>query len=106
MRINSRSQSQGPDRIDKVSVILRGAAVFRVDALAWQLWLADGRSAGSSPSRSDALRALVLHPAEYAQISVSYHRCAKCEKVFGAPWCWEHEGRYMEPYSQLEPMKP
>lgn len=74
------------------TVRLYGELAFKIDALAYRLWVERGRS---GPLRyQEAFRHLATKGVEHE--SVNKHRCKVCEKVYGAPYCWEH-GDTVEP---------
>jgi len=76
--------------------MVRNEAALRLDALAFAIWIANGgRSKSAAPQRQEALVKLLLGIAPAAE--VQRYRCNNCEKLYGAPWCWVHEDRFLTP---------
>jgi len=88
-------------RADKATFILRGDVALRLDALAWELWVESGMST-TKPTRANVLSVLVMRPERIKTVTVKLHRCLRCGLVYGAPWCWRHEDRELEPVSSEE----
>lgn len=76
-------------RQDRCTIWVRGKAALRLDAVAWALFLEDGAST-AAPSRTDAIRELLLRPERFVSLQVHECVCERCGDVFGAPWCWTH----------------
>ena len=83
-------------RADRVSLFLRGRAALKLDAIAYFLWTEKGESS-ARPSKTDAVVAALTRPGVLVAAEIRLFRCSKCDRVYGAPWCWEHEGRAVAP---------
>lgn len=84
-----------PERKDKVSIVLRGEAALRLDALAFAVWQANGGLANSAaPQKQEAIVKLLLGIAPPAPVVLS--TCRGCDRVYGAPWCWIHGDRFFK----------
>ena len=84
-----------PERKDKVSIVLRGEAALRLDALAFAVWQANGGpSKCAAPQKQEAIVKLLLGIAPLAPVVLS--TCRGCEQVYGAPWCWDHGDRFFK----------
>ncbi len=87
--------------LERLTVRLRGLPIWRLDAIAYAIWIEGGRSESTRPQRGDAIRELLLPPSKWLRpwpdVEVRLHRCTKCGDVFGAPWCVAHGESYLEP---------
>lgn len=81
----------------RITVWLRGDAAMRLDAIAWFLWVESGRSQHPQPSRTEAVRVSLVEPDKVRHIAPIVHRCAKCGRLLGAPYCWEHGEKPVTP---------
>jgi hypothetical protein len=84
-------------REERVTFFVRGDAALRLDAVAFAIFERDGQSTSRRPSRSAELRELSLYPERWSTVVVRLHRCERCARVFGAPWCWEHDNQHVTP---------
>ncbi len=83
-------RDRGEDDADRFTAYLRGEAKLRLEALAFAIWVREGRSRASKPSKNEALRQLLMG----ADLAVKQYRCGGCGGTYGAPWCPRHEDKF------------
>ena len=82
------------DDADRFTAYLRGEAKLRLEALAFAIWVKEGRSRASKPSKNEALRQLLMGTVSAADLVVKRFKCTNCGGTYGAPWCPKHEDRF------------
>ncbi len=88
-----RERKEKPYRF---TAYLRGEAALRLQALAFELWVQEGRSRATKPSLTEAIRQLVMGLVSVKKEPVQRYRCLSCEEIYGAPWCPDHEDKALE----------
>lgn len=78
------------------TVRFRGQARMRLEAIAYAIWVASGRSV--KLSHNEAFRVAVMYPERMLGIVPVPHKCRACRgKVYGSPYCWTHGEHHTEP---------